>query len=266
MKHLMTAAVAVALLLGAAPAFAGSADDANAGLDALTRGDYTKAVALFTNALNAGDLSQTDRAYALAQRSEAYSGLHRYDLAMNDATQALALNPNDADAQKAKARAQSGDGPPLTDTMAFIGQTVTNQGAVTWQGYVHDGAAGTDWNYQRTLSFSNFNPNVDSCILSYHQKTVNADGASEGDYGFDFHQVQTVKISTLEEFYATQDAKAGHPQYTSQMHPEVYTLLVIRGNGTWNEIEFYDQDQATRVAKAVMHAVDLCGGGQKSPF
>jgi len=63
-------------------AHASGADDGNAGLQALNAGDFDRAVALFTRALNSGDLSRDDQEFALANRGRARR-----------------MKPDDADAQ-----------------------------------------------------------------------------------------------------------------------------------------------------------------------
>jgi hypothetical protein len=44
-------------------------------------------------------------------------------------------------------------------------------------------------------------------------------------------------------------------------------LVVARGAGNQNTgFYFLDEDVANRIAKAMVHAVELCGGGNKDPF
>jgi tetratricopeptide (TPR) repeat protein len=83
------------VLLSTAPAWADSAANANAGMDALGRGDYATAVALFSQAISAGDLSPADQESAYLERGHAYLGERRYDLAQADFRQAIKLRPDD---------------------------------------------------------------------------------------------------------------------------------------------------------------------------
>ena len=107
MKLLAAATLAV-LLLTAPAGRAGSLDDANAGLDALGRGDYATAVRLFTKALRAGNLSASDRELAFVRRAQAYIGQQRNDLALADLQQALKLDPNDQEAVNLRLQVQGG--------------------------------------------------------------------------------------------------------------------------------------------------------------
>jgi hypothetical protein len=43
-------------------------------------------------------------------------------------------------------------------------------------------------------------------------------------------------------------------------------LLVNISGGGVHEFNFYDETLCHRVAKALQHAVELCGGGSKEPF
>lgn len=97
MKRLLAGSL-VLLLLAMPGSRANSVDDANAGLDALNRGDYATAVQLFTKALEAGELSAADRELAFVKRGQAYLGEHRDDLALTDLDQALKLDPADQEA------------------------------------------------------------------------------------------------------------------------------------------------------------------------
>jgi tetratricopeptide (TPR) repeat protein len=106
MRSVLAAALMLAMTLAAAPAWAGkSADAANAGLDALNAGDYSRAADLLTQAIKAGDLGPSEREYAYVLRGKAYLDTHKYALAEADFRQALKLTPDDADAKAGLAMA-----------------------------------------------------------------------------------------------------------------------------------------------------------------
>jgi hypothetical protein len=58
----------------------------------------------------------------------------------------------------------------------------------------------------------------------------------------------------------------GRPPGSYKFDPPVYALKVARPHHTFNTFYFLDEDLANRVAKAFVHAVELCGGGSKDPF
>jgi tetratricopeptide (TPR) repeat protein len=104
---------AAAVLVGLAfvsTAAASPADDGNAGLQALSDGDYKRAVMLFTRALNSGALARDDKEFAYSQRGIAYLKEGNATAAIADLRRALQIKPDDQDAQSALQEAQSQSG------------------------------------------------------------------------------------------------------------------------------------------------------------
>lgn len=52
----------------------------------------------------------------------------------------------------------------------------------------------------------------------------------------------------------------------TSINPPLTVLLARKASGPRGEFEFMDAGLADRVAKAMTHAVELCGGGNKEPF
>jgi tetratricopeptide (TPR) repeat protein len=102
-------AAALALAAGA-PAHAGSgpAEDGNAGLDALGKGDYETAIKMFTRVLKSPGLSPSDKELAYSQRGIAHLKHGDSKLAVADLQKALALKPDDQEAQSALDQAKAG--------------------------------------------------------------------------------------------------------------------------------------------------------------
>ena len=115
MRLLASLAIVIAAgLIAASPAMAGPTEDGNAGLDALNQGDYSKAVQLFTRAISSGKLPSADKEFAYSQRGEAYLKMGNSRAAALDFKRALAIKPDDQDAQAGlqEASASGGDAPP----------------------------------------------------------------------------------------------------------------------------------------------------------
>jgi tetratricopeptide (TPR) repeat protein len=109
------AALACAVAL-AAGVRAGGIEDGGAGLQAMDRGAYDDAIRLFTKALAARDLSQDDRELAYLSRGKAYLAKGDSAHAVADLRQALALKPDDPEAQDALNQAQGPSAqPPQTE-------------------------------------------------------------------------------------------------------------------------------------------------------
>lgn len=97
MKKLLLPVFAAAAF--AATAFAGTLDDASAGLDALHRASFEKAVTLFSGAIASGDLSKDDLEFAYYNRGIAYLWQKDYKAAAADFKKAVSMRPDDDDAQ-----------------------------------------------------------------------------------------------------------------------------------------------------------------------
>jgi hypothetical protein len=72
-------------------------------------------------------------------------------------------------------------------------------------------------------------------------------------------------VATWEQDLRENNSKTGHPEYSARVDPLVFVITT-----TWKSggIYFllYDESLAHRIAKALVHAVELCGGGSKDPF
>ncbi len=59
---------------------------------------------------------------------------------------------------------------------------------------------------------------------------------------------------------------SGAPEWSFKIEPPIITLLVRKNTKETNVLRFSDEDMANRVAKAMLHAVELCGGSKPEPF
>ncbi|MGD0683067.1 MAG: hypothetical protein ABR990_13575 [Terracidiphilus sp.] len=157
-------------------------------------------------------------------------------------------------------------GPSLAATMQFIQERVGQQGKINFALYVHDNAAGNDWIVQKAVEFTNIVPHPETCILNFHFKLWH-DGsiATDQDFWIPFRDVEDVVIQPVEQSIKDVDNKAGYTTRSYRSDPPVFALRVRR-KVTFNEFDFTDEDMANRVAKAMVHAIELCGGGNKDPF
>jgi tetratricopeptide (TPR) repeat protein len=91
----------LAAFLAATGVQADGVSDGNAGVEALKSGDYDKAIRMFTRALLLGKLSRDDSEFAYLNRGNAYAGKGDVDHAIADYQKAIAIKPDDEDAQSA---------------------------------------------------------------------------------------------------------------------------------------------------------------------
>jgi lipoprotein NlpI len=101
-------ALCAAILLPAGSAEANGADDLRACYQANDNGDYDKAIALCTRAVESGDLSKSDQANALNDRGNAYNSQGDFDQAIASYDQAIKLAPEYAEAYFDRATAYEG--------------------------------------------------------------------------------------------------------------------------------------------------------------
>jgi len=154
------------------------------------------------------------------------------------------------------ARAQA----TLSDTFDLIRSSIASEGAVVWQGNVHDSGDNSDWTYQRRVEFSNFSYNIAACQFLFHYRVItNGAVSAEIDAGVPFRDVRIIKIVTEAELVGQRDARAGHPTWRTRNTPEIYDLDIIRLDGTDNIISFYSMGNANHAMDLFVHAASLCG-------
>jgi hypothetical protein len=166
-------------------------------------------------------------------------------------------------------------GPSLEVTMKFIQDKVNAVGPVNYAAYYHDNAVGAgepgaDWTSQFANEASNMVADAGACRISYHWRTGTGYGevASDLDTGFLLKDVQDIAVMPMEQLHKEVDTAAGHPSWSSRIDPPVFALKVrITDTLGFKNVDFFDEQLANRVAKALVHAVELCGGGSKpEPF
>jgi hypothetical protein len=158
------------------------------------------------------------------------------------------------------------NGPSLEVTMQFIQEKLNQQGRINVAAYIHDNAAGNDWIAQYGYEMGNVVPHPESCYFSYHL-TAWKDGMrlTDHDVGFPIADMQDVIILPVEQVWKENDNRNGITTWSYKSDPPVSFLRARRKTGIVDFV-FTDAALADRVAKALVHAVELCGGGNKDPF
>jgi hypothetical protein len=100
--------------------------------------------------------------------------------------------------------------------------------------------------------------------------------------------VEKITVEHILDFSNRHFAESGHPEFTATAATPVFfvelsaskTLFIRHESNTIDKqapvvtdkplkeagLVFRDEETANRVAKAILHAVELCGGGNKEPF
>ena len=171
-------------------------------------------------------------------------------------------------AQTAPAAPKAADsGPSLAVTMQFIQEGLSQLGQVNYAAYNYDNADGTRWTTQFSTVDTNVVADAAACRISYHEKrTKDGSVTSDTDYWFSLHEVKDVIVEPREKLLKKVNTANGHPSWDAKIGPPITMLLARKAENTEWYFYFLDEDQANRVAKAMTHAVELCGGGNKDPF
>lgn len=158
-------------------------------------------------------------------------------------------------------------GPSLADTAKFIQAKLNDVGKVNFADYVHNNATNNDWIVQNSSEATNVVADAAACRITYHMKIViNGRTEFDQDASIPLKDVQDLVVKTVEEDLKTIDADLGYTTRSYRADPPVFVLKVRRTEHGSNAFDFTDEDAANRVAKAMVHAVELCGGGNKDPF
>jgi hypothetical protein len=159
------------------------------------------------------------------------------------------------------------DGPSLEATMKFIQEKIEQQGKLNYAAHVHDSQDGSNWVVPFSTLQTNIVANPTLCRISYHERRTRRDEVTaDDDYWFALKAVQEMVVMSREQGLKRADTNAGHPTWDSKVDPPIW-LIEARYKGGQNIFYFHEEEIANRVAKALVHAVELCGGGKtQEPF
>ncbi|HXM43121.1 MAG TPA: hypothetical protein VN924_17930 [Bryobacteraceae bacterium] len=159
-----------------------------------------------------------------------------------------------------------GDAATLQDTMKFIQDKLP--GKVNYILYIHDNVTGIDGTLKGSLELTNVSADAGRCRIDDHWRmTQNGETRFDEDGWVDLRQVQEILVMPMDQRQQQVRAKAGHPEQSVKVDPPVFVLILKRSDAIKeSNFKFYDETLANRVAKALQHAVDLCGGGRQEPF
>jgi hypothetical protein len=159
-------------------------------------------------------------------------------------------------------------GPSLAETMHFIQDKLNDIGKIAYVAFVQDVSNGNTGTDTFINEIGNVVADQNQCRISYHRK-ASSNGSTYKDENsvFSLRDVQEIVVKPYEQFQTEFNAKYGHPNIICpSTSPSITVLILHRPHGEENFFFFADADLAERVAKAMLHAVELCGGGNKDKF
>jgi hypothetical protein len=208
------------------------------------------------------------------RRSTSDSSGPRPSSGANDKDETLETRVTVADSAKLYPSAASpppkpGDeGPSLVDTMKFIEDKLNGVGPINYAVYVHDNIAGKDYADQSKIEVTNAVSHPNMCLVTFRFKAERHGMVDEDhDTYFSLKEVEDIAVMPMEQFLKEYYAAQGHPSWSTRVDPPVFALKARGSDRQPNWFFFFDEQLANRVAKAMVHAVELCGGGSKpEPF
>ena len=161
------------------------------------------------------------------------------------------------------------DGLNLADAMKFIQDSVASIGPVNYVVYVQLDVNGAIRSGKISVEGeeSNVRVRVQDCRMDYHSWLTNDGRVIQDEYvGFSMKDVRQVTVKTLDQ--TVREENAEQPGLTFRVEPPVFVISVKKSDPTAHPpyIPLFDESLANRIAKALLHAADLCGGGNKGPL
>jgi hypothetical protein len=256
---------------------------ANAGVLKLLRQGLSARVVLHGIAATPGKFDTS--AAALTALKQAGANEDELSAILAKGGAASAEQPPAAVVPAAPVAALAASSPTLAETMKFIQDKLNDNNKTSWIDYAKPTrGAGSGWIDTVTHEFSSVVADTGQCRISYHIFTKHSEpyrwlATSDGrnnngknnkgeDISFSLRSVQEIVVKPWEQYETEWLAKNGHPDATVISSAPATTALVVRQpHGVENVFTFDDAALADRVAKAMVHSVELCGGGKsEEPF
>jgi hypothetical protein len=152
------------------------------------------------------------------------------------------------------------DGPSLDATMKFIQEKLNDIGKVSYIVNKQNAAMGQGIPVNHADEITNVFADANQCKISYHWRAWFDDRMPlDTDNWILLRSVEDIVVEPAEQLFTDPNANI-----TSSIRPSLTALSVRKVHDNIGLFLFTDPTLANRVAKAIVHAVELCGGGE--PF
>jgi hypothetical protein len=162
--------------------------------------------------------------------------------------------------------------PTLAETLRFIEQKLNGDTAVTFTTNLPRPPTS---NLPEMIPIPNFNQikqavaDPQTCLvqgISVERLSPNGGPiqAFQDKFVLPLPRVEKIAVSNEQEEWDHEAKLKSLPPF--KLIPNFYRLTLTLTDGDVRTLPFSDEDIANRVAKALNHAVELCGGGRKDPF
>jgi hypothetical protein len=160
-------------------------------------------------------------------------------------------------------------GPTLEETLNFIGERLAQSATVNFITFGTNTADGSNGSGHYSEIEGPFHIDTDACLISNRQK-ISINGQPpvvDRTVQYSFNQFEEVIVKPAEQYLTEMNTQNPQPTLINSTNPPAVALL-LRLNKSSGFVFFFltDASIADRVAKAMTHAIELCGGGRKDPF
>jgi hypothetical protein len=159
--------------------------------------------------------------------------------------------------------------PTVQESIVFVNQKLLEQGDIHWMSH-KTSAGGTNTNTNTVHVVKQSAALVNGCNLKFNYAVyIGPDGHAPTTDTIDLIQLDPREIKVEEWGVLVKRYSArlqGQVSDDIVDDPAVYVVTTQTKSGNLYFGYFLDQQIATRVAKAVIHAIVLCGGGKDQPF
>jgi hypothetical protein len=166
-------------------------------------------------------------------------------------------------------------GPSLEVTMKYIQDTLNDIGLISFVATYQQPTDGNNggletYHYTHRDRFSNFQADKSACRIDYHVSLNNDGSKVDQDRQIPLADAEDVVVEPEEKYLSDITAASGNPAFVATSTSPAITALVVRFRHQRitgaARLLFTDADRANHAAKAITHAIELCGGGSTDPF
>jgi hypothetical protein len=153
--------------------------------------------------------------------------------------------------------------PNLKDTMKEIQDGLNDAGPVSYVLKYHNDSTGEDKSMPYKVETSKVTADPNTCFLIYEQRTfLNAAHRDTGSV-VQLRGVKRIFVRTMEQEVNSSGIFTDHPEVSVKSSPPVFVVEPERpGSNERSAFFFLNDAQANKMAKALIHAAELCGGGK----
>jgi hypothetical protein len=151
----------------------------------------------------------------------------------------------------------------LKDTMKEIQDGLNSVGPVSYVLKYHNDTTGEDKPLSYKVEISKVSADPNTCFLIYEQRTyLDARHLDTGSV-VQLRNVKRIVVRTMEQEVENSGILADHPGFNVHSTPEVFVVEPIQPDSNQRSVFFFLNDtQANKMAHALIHAAELCGGGK----